>query len=215
MDFLPEHIQAYADSHTDHEHDLLYRLNRETWQKVIMPRMVSGHYQGRLLSFFSKLISPSAILEVGTYTGYSAICLCEGLRPNGRMDTIEINVELNALQDKYWSEAGLIDRIHRHNGDALEVIPKLDASYDLIFIDADKENYGAYYDLCMPRLRIGGLLLIDNVLWSGKVTEVAEEKDVETRALQALNARIQNDVRVSNVLLPLRDGLMAAIKQSD
>lgn len=214
MDFLPEHIERYALDHTEAESDLLYRLHRETWQKVVMPRMLSGHLQGRVLSFLSRLIQPQAILEIGAYTGYSAICLCEGLRPNGRMDTIEINEELNSIQDKYWKEAAIKDRISRYNGNALDVLPTLKTTYDLIFIDADKENYGAYYELCLSKLRIGGLILIDNVLWSGKVTEVAADNDIETKELQALNARIHQDTRVKNLLLPIRDGLMAAIKVS-
>lgn len=214
MDFLPEHIERYALEHSDQEPDLLYRLHRETWQKVVMPRMLSGHLQGRVLSMMSRMIRPDRILEIGTYTGYSAICFCEGLRPTGRMDTIEINEELNTLQDKYWAEAGLSERIHRHNGPALELIPRMEGSYDLIFIDADKENYEAYYDLCLPLLREGGVLLIDNVLWSGKVTEEAASNDRETIVLQALNERIAQDTRVHKLLLPIRDGIFIIMKTS-
>jgi predicted O-methyltransferase YrrM len=213
MDFLPADIEQYASDHSDPEPELLYRLHRETWQKVIMPRMLSGHFQGRFLSLVSRLKSPQRILEIGAYTGYSAICLCEGLQPGGRLDTIEVNPELAYLQDKYWSEAGLSDRIHRYIGKALDVLPTLDGPYDLVFIDADKENYPAYYELALERTRKGGLLLIDNVLWSGKVTTAAAPNDRETRILQELNDFIATDQRVSKVLLPIRDGVFALIRQ--
>lgn len=212
MDFLPADIEQYAIDHSDPEPELLYRLHRETWQKVIMPRMLSGHFQGRLLSFISRLKAPERILEIGAYTGYSAICLCEGLQPNGRLDTIEVNPELAFLQDKYWAEAGLSDRIHRYIGKALDVLPTLEGPYDLVFIDADKENYPAYYELALERTRRGGLLLIDNVLWSGKVTAEAAPNDRETRILQELNNFIAADRRVSKVLLPIRDGVFALIR---
>lgn len=212
MDFLPEHIEQYALDHSDEESDLLKRLHRETWQKVVMPRMLSGHLQGRLLAMISQMIRPDRILEIGAYTGYSAICLCEGLRPAGRMDTIDSNEELNSIQDKYWAEADLLERIQRFNGAALELIPKMEGPYDLIFIDADKENYGNYYDLCLPLLRPGGVLLIDNVLWSGKVTREAAPNDRETQVLQTLNERIANDQRVSKLLLPIRDGIFIIMK---
>lgn len=214
MDFIPEHIEHYALTHSDQEPDLLHRLHRETWQKVVMPRMLSGHLQGRLLAMISQMIRPERILEIGAYTGYSAICLCEGLRPTGRMDTIEINAELNTLQDKYWAEANLTDRICRHNGAALDILPTLNGPYDIIFIDADKENYGAYYDMSLPLLRPGGILLIDNVLWSGKVTEEASPNDRETQALQALNDRIAEDHRVSKLMLPIRDGIYVVMKNN-
>lgn len=212
MDFLPADIEQYASDHSDPEPELLYRLHRETWQKVIMPRMLSGHFQGRLLSFISRLKAPERILEIGAYTGYSAICLCEGLQPNGRLDTIEVNPELAYLQDKYWAEAGLTDRIQRYIGKALDVLPTLEGPYDLVFIDADKENYPAYYELALERTRSGGLLLIDNVLWSGKVTTTAAPNDRETRILQELNDFIATDQRVSKVLLPIRDGVFALIR---
>jgi predicted O-methyltransferase YrrM len=213
MDFLPEKISSYVDAHTDAEPELLYRLHRETWQKVVMPRMLSGHFQGRFLAFLSRILQPERILEIGSYTGYSAICLCEGLRPNGRMDAVEINPELNSIQDKYWIEAGIRDKITRYNGAAADILPTLDEGYDLIFLDADKENYPIYYEACLNLLRTGGVLLIDNVLWTGKVVEPVTKHDPETKALQALNDRIQADRRVSNLLLPLRDGLMAVVKQ--
>jgi predicted O-methyltransferase YrrM len=213
MDFLPEKISSYVDAHSDAEPDLLYRLHRETWQKVVMPRMLSGHFQGRFLAFLSRLLQPERILEIGSYTGYSAICLCEGLRPNGRMDAVEINPELNSIQDKYWIEAGIRDKITRYNGAAADILPTLNGGYDLIFLDADKENYPIYYEACLNLLRTGGVLLIDNVLWTGKVVEPVTKHDPETKALQALNDRIQADRRVNNLLLPLRDGLMAVVKQ--
>lgn len=212
MDFLPAEIEQYALDHSDPEPELLKRLHRETWQKVIMPRMLSGHLQGRLLSFISRLKSPERILEIGTYTGYSAICLCEGLREGGRLDTIEINPELAWLQDKYWSEAGIYERIERYTGDACEILPTLEGPYDLVFIDADKENYPTYYELALERTKPGGLLLIDNVLWSGKVTAEAAPGDRETRALQELNDLIATDPRVSKLLLPIRDGVFALIR---
>lgn len=213
MDFLPEAIESYALAHSDEEPELLQRLHRETWQKVVMPRMLSGHFQGRLLGLFSKLIQPESILEVGAYTGYSTICLCEGLRPTGRMHTIELNDELNSLQDKYWCEAGLIDRIKRYNGKALDLLPEIDGPFDLVFIDADKTNYAAYYELALPKLRAGGLMLIDNVLWSGKVVESIDKPDADTEALQQLNALIKNDDRVGKLLLPFRDGITAVMKK--
>lgn len=212
MDFLPEKISSYVDAHTDAEPEILYRLSRETWQKVVMPRMLSGHFQGRFLAFISRMLQPERILEIGSYTGYSAICLCEGLRPNGRMVVIEINPELNTIQDKYWIEAGIREKITRHNAAASSVLPTLDAGFDLIFLDADKENYPSYYEECLRLLRTGGVLLIDNVLWTGKVVEAVTKHDPETVALQKLNDQIQADPRVSNLLLPLRDGLMAVVK---
>ena len=175
--------------------------------------MLSGHLQGRLLSIFSKMMQPKRILEIGAYTGYSAICFAEGLHPKGRIDTVEINEELNSIQDKYWELSGLKDRIQRFNGKALEVIPTLEDSYDMVFIDADKENYLEYYELILPKVRPGGLILIDNVLWTGKVTEEIKGHDPETKALKALNELIQEDDRVSNILLPVRDGIMMAMKK--
>lgn len=212
MDFLPDAIEAYALAHSDDEPELLARLHRETWQKVVMPRMLSGHFQGRLLSFLSKLVGPENILEVGTYTGYSTICLCEGLRPTGRMHTIELNDELNDIQDRYWEESGHRNCIIRYNGKALDILPGINDAFDLIFIDADKVNYDQYYELCLPKLRPGGLMLIDNVLWSGKVLNAPDENDQDTVALRALNEKIKSDERVSKLLLPIRDGIMAMLK---
>ncbi len=213
MEFLPEHIDQYACDHTETESDLLQRLHRETWQKVIMPRMLSGHLQGRFLSLISKMLRPNRILEVGAYTGYSALCFAEGLAEGGIIETIEINEELNAIQDKYWAEGGITDRIVRHNASAMDVLPKLQNTFDLAFIDADKENYPHYYEMTLPLMRKGGVILIDNVLWSGKVAEEVKGHDPETRILNELNAFIHADERVSNMLIPLRDGIMAILKK--
>ncbi|MDG1261925.1 MAG: O-methyltransferase [Flavobacteriales bacterium] len=212
MEFLPESIDRYSRDHTEVEPQVLQELHRETWQKVIMPRMLSGHLQGRFLSFLSKLIRPNRILEIGTFTGYSAICFAEGLSANGTIETIEVNEELNTIQDKYWAKAGITSQVIRHNGSALSVLPTLKEGFDMAFIDADKENYGKYYELTLPLMRQGGVILLDNVLWSGKVVDDVKGNDPETRVLKELNAFIQKDDRVSNMLIPLRDGVMAAVK---
>ncbi|MDG1779421.1 MAG: O-methyltransferase [Flavobacteriales bacterium] len=212
MEFLPESIDRYSCDHTEVEPQVLQELHRETWQKVIMPRMLSGHLQGRFLSFLSKLIRPNRILEIGTFTGYSAICFAEGLSANGTIETIEVNEELNTIQDKYWAKAGITSQVIRHNGSALSVLPTLKEGFDMAFIDADKENYGKYYELTLPLMRQGGVILLDNVLWSGKVVDDVKGNDPETRVLKELNAFIQKDDRVSNMLIPLRDGVMAAVK---
>jgi predicted O-methyltransferase YrrM len=210
MDFLPEDIERYVEAHTQEEPKLLQELTRETWQKVVMPRMLSGHVQGRFLSMITKLMRPERILEIGTYTGYSTLCFAEGLAENGQIDTLELNEELHIIQDKYWKAAGVDRNIRRFYGDAKENLKKLEGPYDLAFIDADKENYDHYYEVVVPLMRPGGLILLDNVLWSGKVTEAPTKHDPETEVLRALNDRIQQDERVENVLLPLRDGIMAA-----
>lgn len=212
MEFPAPEINRYAEQHTTAESELLARLNRETWSKVLMPRMLSGHLQGRVLAALSKLLRPQAILEVGTYTGYSALCLAEGLQPGGVLHTIDINEELESMVRRYIAEAGLTQTIHLHVGDARQLIPALDATWDLVFLDADKENYATYFDLVIDRVRPGGVIVADNVLWSGKVIDAAVT-DVETAALRAYNAKVQADPRVENVLLPIRDGLMVAIKR--
>lgn len=175
-----------------------------------MPRMLSGHLQGRVLSLISKLMAPQRVLEIGTYTGYSTLCFAEGLPSEGQIDTFEINEELQIIQDKYFNLAGVSSQINRFFGDALENLDKVSGPYDLAFIDADKENYGAYYEKVVPLMRRGGLILVDNVLWTGKVTKPVEGHDPETEALKALNERITEDARVTNVLIPIRDGIMAA-----
>jgi caffeoyl-CoA O-methyltransferase len=208
MQFLPEEIERYTEQHTSPESAVLHDLVRETWQTVVNPRMLSGHVQGRFLSFISQIIKPKNILEIGTYTGYSAICLAEGLAEGGELTTIDINDELKPIQDKYFAQSRYTNKIRRISGNAMDIIPTLTQDFDLVFMDADKENYPAYYAMLMARLKIGSVILIDNVLWSGKVLEPAMPQDRETAALQKLNEVIQQDTRVENVLLPLRDGLM-------
>ncbi len=206
MDFLPEDIESYVLDHTSSESALLKKITRDTHAKVLMPRMLSGQVQGRFLAMISHVMSPKNILEVGTYTGYSALCLAEGLPPDGKLITIDINEELESRVRKYVEEAGLHLKIDYRIGNAAEIIPTLDIKFDLVFIDADKENYSKYYDLIVDKVRSGGLILADNVLWSGKVTKPKPDKD--TRALLEFNQKVMNDPRVENLLLPLRDGLM-------
>lgn len=210
MEFLNTDLNEYIENHSSPESDLLARLNRETWSKVLMPRMISGHLQGRVLSMLSHMIKPQFILEIGTYTGYSALCLAEGLTKGGKVFTIDINEELEDMVRKYIAEAGLEDTIVPLIGNAEEVIPELPYPFDLIFIDADKENYSRYYEMTIDQLNPGGYVIADNVLWSGKVTE--SEVDEETQALKDFSAMIQADPRVENVLFPIRDGLMIARK---
>jgi caffeoyl-CoA O-methyltransferase len=207
MNFLPEDIESYVDAHTRSEPEVLAQLNHETWQKMIAPRMLSGHFQGRLLSMISHMIRPRRILEIGTYTGYSAICLAEGLQENGVLITIDINDELKWIQDKYFALSESGSRIERHFGDALEFLSTLNTAPDLVFMDADKQQYLRYYDLLMQIMKPGSYILIDNVLWSGKVLHEPPPHDVDTRVMRELNERIVNDPRVENVLLPVRDGL--------
>jgi caffeoyl-CoA O-methyltransferase len=209
MDFLPEDIETYARVHSENEPDYLKQLTRETWQKVINPRMLSGHLQGRFLSMMSHLLRPKCILEIGTYTGYSTLCLAEGLAETGLIHTIDINEELESIQNKYFLLSGYSSKVKRHFGDANLIIPSLNLDpIDLAFIDADKENYIHYYELIVPRMRPGGLILIDNVLWSGKILTTPSPNDKETPVLQELNQKVNKDHRVKAMLLPLRDGLM-------
>ncbi|HCW07343.1 MAG TPA: methyltransferase [Cytophagales bacterium] len=206
MDFLPDELQRYIEAHTRGENDLLKKINRDTHAKVLMSRMLSGQVQGRFLSMMSKLVKPKAILEIGTYTGYSAICLAEGLQPNGKLITIDINEELENRVRGYFKESGLENRIDFKIGDARKIIPTLTETFDLVFIDADKENYSVYFDLVIDKVSKGGLILADNVLWSGKVLDAKPDKD--TKAIIEFNNKIQNDARVENLLMPLRDGIM-------
>lgn len=208
MEFLDPKLDQYAEEHTSPESKVLAELNRETWAKVLMPRMLSGHIQGRTLAMFSQMKSPRYILEIGTYTGYSGICLAEGLQEGGELHTIDINEELEDMVLSYIEKAGMSDRIITHIGNALEIIPTLDRKWDMVFIDADKENYSKYFDLVIDRMAPGGILIADNVLWSGKVLDDPKKVDEETRSLQKFNEKIQKDDRVENVLLPIRDGLM-------
>ena len=208
MDFLTQNIVDYAEAFSSPESVELKELNRETHAKVLMPRMLSGHLQGRLLAMFSRMCSPRRILEVGTYTGYSAICLSEGLSADGLLHTIDINEELLPMVKKYISKAGCENKIVLHTGDALRIIPSLNETFDLVFIDADKKNYSAYFDLVISKVRKGGIIIADNVLWSGKVLEPEKDMDADTRAISDFNKKVRTDSRVETVLLPVRDGLM-------
>lgn len=207
MNFIPKAIDEYAVDHTQPEPELLARLARETHQKVLQPRMLSGHYQGRLLSMISKIAKPKTILELGTYTGYSALCLAEGLQKNGVLHTIDINEELRDFQKKYFDLSIFKDQIHQHLGNALNIIPNLDLKFDLVFIDADKPNYPDYFDLIINKLNPGGIILTDNVLWSGKVVQKIQEDDESTRALVKYNTLVAADSRLETIMLPIRDGL--------
>jgi len=213
MDFLPLQLIQYVEQHTSPETPLLARINRETHAQVLQPRMLSGHLQGRTLATFSRMLQPLNILEIGTYTGYSAICLAEGLREGGKLYTIDVNEELEDRVRSYFAEAGLTQRIDYRIGKALDIIPQLDVVFDLVFIDADKANNANYYDLVFDRVRPGGFMIIDNVLWSGKVTNQYDAADKDTRLIQDLNRKIHEDPRVENLLLPIRDGLMIARKK--
>ncbi|WP_026933647.1 O-methyltransferase [Christiangramia echinicola] len=207
MHFLPEDIDDYIVSHSQSEPELLARLNRETNQKVMQPRMLSGHYQGRVLSLLSKMKMPETILEIGTYTGYSALCLAEGLTRNGVLHTIDINEELFDLQKKYFNESDHAGKIRQYLGDATEIIPSIESNFDLVFIDADKPNYPEYFELIISKMNPGGIILSDNVLWSGKVIEKVRKDDESTQALLEYNKLLNEDPRVETVILPIRDGL--------
>jgi predicted O-methyltransferase YrrM len=205
---IPEQIESYCEAHTTSENALLYKLNRETNIKILRPRMLSGHLQGRFLSMISKMIKPLNILEIGTYTGYSALCLAEGLQEHGALHTIEIEEELEAIITKYFNLSAHKEKLHLHIGNALEIIPTLKKTWDLVFIDAEKREYLQYYEMILPYVNKGGLILADNVLWSGKVAEKIEENDTDAKMIMAFNDFIQNDLRVENLLLTLRDGLL-------
>ena len=207
MNFLPEKLDDYVVVHSQQEPKLLQDLTRETWQKVLAPRMLSGHFQGRVLSMISKLIHPKNILEIGTYTGYSAICLAEGMQKDGQLHTIDINEELYDFQRKYFNASGFGEQIVQHTGDALEIIPTLDVDFDLVFIDADKVNYPNYFNSILPKLKSGAVILSDNVLWTGKVIEELQPDDKDTEAILRYNTMLNADDRVETVLLPIRDGL--------
>jgi predicted O-methyltransferase YrrM len=213
MEIVNPLINRYSEVHTSSESDLLKRIDRQTHANILMPRMLSGHLQGRLLSMISHMIQPKSILEIGTYTGYSAICLAEGIRPGGKLITLDINDELEDLVRGFFKQASLTEVIDYRIGNALHIIPTLTDSFDLVFIDADKENYCRYYDLVFKLVPLGGFILADNVLWSGKVLD--EKPDKDTKAILAFNEMIQQDSRVENVLLPVRDGIMLVRKISD
>lgn len=207
---IPENIENYIEQHTTSETDALMGLNRETNVKVLMPQMLSGHVQGKFLEFISYMIRPQNILEIGTFTGYSAICLAKGLAENGRLITIDINDELTPMVKEYIQKENLLNKIDIRTGNALNIIPELEMEFDLVFIDADKLNYANYFDLVINKVRAGGWILADNVLWSGKIVE--EEKDKDTIAIDAYNKKIQNDSRVENVIISIRDGVSIARK---
>ena len=207
MHFLSEELDNYVTLHSQDEPELLAQLNKETHQKILQPRMLSGHFQGRVLSMLSKIIHPTTILEVGTYTGYATLCLAEGLAENGTIDTLDNEEELFAFQRKYFEKTIWTNQITQHLGDALDIIPTLNKKYDLVFIDADKENYINYFHLIVPMMNKGGIILSDNVLWSGKVLEELKPNDITTKILLEYNQLLKDDARVETVLLPIRDGL--------
>lgn len=216
MHFLPENIDEYVVAHSENEPQLLQQLTRETYQKILQPRMLSGHYQGRVLSIISKLVNPTCILEIGTYTGYSALCLAEGLKENGSLHTIDVNEELVDFQRKYFDLSPYGNQIHQYLGNALEIIPQLKDTFDIVFIDADKENYASYFELVIDKLNPGGIILSDNVLWSGKILETKLKKeDKATSALKAYNKLLKEDKRVETIILPIRDGLTISRKKKD
>ena len=207
MHFLSQDLEDYIEQHSEKEPAHLAALNKETYQKILLPRMLSGHFQGRVLSMLSKLIRPKNILEIGTYTGYSALCLCEGMQENGQLHTIDIKEELVDFQRKHFDKSAWGHQIVQHLGEGIGIIPTIDLTFDLVFIDADKENYLNYFELIVPKMNKGGIILSDNVLWSGKVVEPLQKKDLSTKVLLEYNKLLANDPRVETVLLPIRDGL--------
>ena len=206
MDLIRTDIQVYAERHTSPESDLLRTINRETYERVMAPRMLSGHLQGRFLAMISCMVQPKRILEIGTYTGYSAICLAEGLQPGGKLITLDVNEELEDMVRKNFEKAALAAQIDFRIGNAVDIIPQLNGKFDLVFIDADKENYSRYFDLVIDNVNLNGIILADNVLWSGKVLD--ENPDKDTKAIIAFNRKVAEDGRIQNVLLPIRDGIM-------
>ncbi len=208
MEFINEELAAYVEQHSQAESALLSKINRETHLEVLRPRMLSGHLQGRVLSMLAKMISPKNILEIGTYTGYSALCLAEGLQKEGKLITIDKNEELKDRVNSYFGQSKFKEQIEFRLGSALDIIPCLTEEFDLIFIDADKTNYLNYYDLIIDKLKTGSFIIADNVLWSGKVIEAPDKHDEDTKALLKFNEIVQDDTRVENVLFPIRDGLM-------
>ena len=207
MHFLSEELENYAAQHTEDEPLLLRELNKRTHLNVLQPRMISGHFQGRFLSLLSKMVLPRTILEIGTYTGYATLCLAEGLHPEGVLHTIDIKEELTDLQREFFDRSGYGNQIVQHLGKAADIIPSLNTTFDLVFIDADKQNYAHYFDLVIEKMNRGGIILSDNVLWSGKVVEEVKHNDKHTQALMAYNQKIKDDPRVETVLLPIRDGI--------
>jgi predicted O-methyltransferase YrrM len=214
MEFIDSNIDKYVVEHTSLENDLLKKIQRETHLNVLQPRMLSGPFQGRFLSLISSLVHPEKILEIGTYTGYSALCLAEGLSKSGTLITIDINDELEERVKGYFQESSFADQLTLKIGPALSIIPQLEHDFDLVFIDADKKNYINYYKEIFPKVKVGGMIIADNVLWSGKVVD-PNAQDPDTQLLRDFNLMIQEDARVSNILLPIRDGLMLVRKISN
>jgi len=213
MELFNPLLLAYCEEHSSPEDELLKEISRETHAKVLMPRMLSGHLQGRLLEFISKILRPSSVLEIGTYTGYSAICMARGLAPGGKLVTLDINEELESMVREFFHKSGLSDRIDYRIGNALDLIPRLEGNFDLVFIDADKANYITYYQMIVERVNPGGIVLADNALWSGKVLVKEGDKiQKDTQAILDFNKTVQHDPRVENILLPIRDGIMMARK---
>ena len=212
MEFLPKEIDEYVLKHTPKESEILYQINRETHLKVMQPRMLSGHFQGQLLKFLVEMIQPQSILEIGTYTGYSAIAMAEGLPENGKLVTIDINLELEKMIDNFITTAKLKDKIVQLTGSALEIIPTLTQRFDLVFIDADKRNYKNYLDLVIDKVNSGGYILTDNVLWSGKVTLPNSQMDLDTKLINEYNEYVQSHPKLKSILLPVRDGLYLSRK---
>ena len=206
MDFISDKLTEYLNINSEKEPEILSRLSKETHQKILQPRMLSGHFQGRFLSLISKIKSPKKILEIGTYTGYSTICLAEGLSKNGKIDTIDKNEELIKIQNKYFDESGYRNNIIQHTGDALDILKNLNEKYDIIFIDADKENYINYFKKVSNKLNENGIIISDNVLWSGKVLD-SKQKDEETSTLVEFNRMINQDKRFNSIIIPIRDGI--------
>tara|TARA_B100000609_G_scaffold107889_1_gene85615 strand:- start:198 stop:836 length:639 start_codon:yes stop_codon:yes gene_type:complete len=206
MDFISDKLADYLNKNSEKEPEILSRLSKETHQKILQPRMLSGHLQGRFLSFISKIKSPDKILEIGTYTGYSTICLAEGLSKNGKIDTIDKNEELIKIQNKYFEESGYRNKIIQHTGYALDILKNLNEKYDIIFIDADKENYINYFNQASNKLSKNGIIISDNVLWSGKVLD-SNQMDEETSILVQFNKIINDDKRFKSIILPIRDGI--------
>ncbi|MDA9002384.1 O-methyltransferase [Flavobacteriaceae bacterium] len=213
MHFISEKLDEYVVKHSEDEPALLKALTRETYQKILQPRMLSGHYQGRVLSVLSKLIRPKVILEIGTYTGYSALCLAEGLDQKGVLHTIDINEELLDFQRSYFDKSDYGSQIFQHLGPAVDIIPTLDNTFDLVFMDADKPNYINYFNQIIDKLNPGGVILSDNVLWSGKVIEALDPNDLSTKIVLDYNKLLKEDPRLETVLLPIRDGLTVSIRK--
>jgi len=213
MNLIPQNIIDYAENHSNDEPKLLKELRRETWQKILAPRMLSGHLQGRLLAMISKMVQPKKILEIGTYTGYATLCLAEGLNSQGEIHTIDYNEELVDFQQKYFQKSNFSKQIVQHTGKAMDIIPTLKDSFDMVFIDADKINYVSYFNLVIDKLNKGAIILSDNVLWSGKVIEKVKNTDLDTQSLIAFNKLLKNDKRIETVLLPFRDGLSISRKR--